>query len=400
MAAPRFHHDESAFKSFDTKAVHSGQPPEATSGAVMVPISLSTTFAQVAPGVHNGFDYSRSGNPTRQAFEACLASLEGAKFGLSFSSGLAATTTLTQLFGPGDQVVCSDDVYGGTNRYLNRVAVPAQGLVVSMVDLTNADVVASAITATTKLVWLETPSNPMLKLIDIAAVCKAAHAVNAVVVVDNTFASPYFQQPLSLGADVVLHSATKYLNGHSDVVMGVMMTNSEELHTRLKFLQNACGAVPSPFDCYLVMRSLKTLHLRMERSANSAMAIARMLEAHPAVSLVRYPGLASHPQHALAKTQMRGFGAMISFVIKGGLSSATAFFTALRVFVLAESLGGVESLTEHPAIMTHASVPPDQRARLGIDDGLIRLSVGVEGEADLIADLQRGLDAAAAVADK
>jgi cystathionine gamma-lyase len=389
-AKHKFKHDDSAFKGFATKAIHCGQPPEPTSGAVMVPISLSSTFAQVSPGQNTGFEYSRSGNPTRNAFEANVAACEQAKYGLAFSSGLGATTTILGLLKSGDHVILSDDVYGGTNRFINRVAAPSAGITCSMVDLTASDWEKS-ITPATRMVWLETPSNPMLKLIDIAAVCAVAHKHKIIVVTDNTFCSPYLQNPIPLGSDLVIHSVTKYINGHSDVVMGLVLVSDDELHTRLRFLQNAMGAVPSPFDCYLAMRSMKTLAVRMEQHQKNATAIARLLEKSDKVAKVIYPGLESHPQYALAKRQMRGPGGMITFVLKGGLNESRQFLENLRVFVCAESLGGVESLAEHPAIMTHASVPPDQRAKLGISDGLVRLSVGIEDTDDLLADITHAL---------
>jgi cystathionine beta-lyase/cystathionine gamma-synthase len=377
----------------DTLAVHAGQPPDPTSGAVMTPIVLASTFAQAEPGKHQGFEYSRSGNPTRNALEACLAAIEGAKHGFAFGSGLGASTTFLHLFEPGDHVLSGDDVYGGTFRLMDKVMKP-KGIASSFVDLASPEAIRAALRPETKLVWLETPSNPMLKIFDIAMVAEIAHAHGAKVIVDNTFATPILQSPLALGADAVLHSTTKYLNGHSDVVGGAIVTSDDAMAERLRFLQNAMGAVPSPFDCYLVLRGIKTLGVRVRAATTSAATIAQRLEAHAKVERVHYPGLSSHPGHAIATRQMRGYGAMISFVLKGGLEASRRFLSTLEIFACAESLGGVESLAEHPAIMTHASVPEAQRRVLGIDDGLVRLSVGVENLDDLWGDLARALDAA------
>eukprot|EP01027_Heterolobosea_sp_BB2_P025269 GEZU01038776.1.p1 GENE.GEZU01038776.1~~GEZU01038776.1.p1 ORF type:complete len:422 (-),score=159.06 GEZU01038776.1:109-1308(-) len=378
---------------FATRAIHAGQHPDPHTGAVMVPISLSTTFAQVSPGVAYpaGYEYSRSGNPTRQAFEDCIASLENAKYGLAFSSGLAATTTILHTLKPGDHVVSVDDVYGGTQRYFRRIA-SEYGITFTFVDFNDAKTFEASIQANTKMIWLETPTNPTLKISDISIVAEIAHRHNAVVVVDNTFMSPYFQNPLDLGADIVVHSVTKYLNGHSDVVMGALATNDDALYEKLKFFQNAIGTVPSPFDSFLAVRGLKTLPLRMQQHEKNATAVAKFLEAHPKVDKVLYPGLPSHPQHEIAKKQMRGFGGMITFFIKGGLPQAKTFLENLKVFALAESLGGVESLAEHPAIMTHASVPAEERKKLGINDTLIRLSVGCETTEDIVTDIANALD--------
>lgn len=380
----------------ETLAIHAGQSPDPTSGAVMTPIVLASTFAQDGPGKHKGFEYARTGNPTRNTLERCLAALEGADHGVCFSSGCAAMTTLLHTLRPGDHIVASDDVYGGSFRILDKVFRPL-GIETTQVDMTDVAAVEAAMTPATKMLWVETPTNPMLKLIDIAAVAAVGKAGGATVVVDNTFATPMLQRPLSLGADVVMHSTTKYLNGHSDVVGGVVMTSDAALAERLRFLQNAIGAIPGPFDCYLVLRGLKTLPVRMERHCKSAASIAAWLEAQPGVERVIYPGLASHPQKALADRQMAAPGGMISFVVAGGLPAASALLATVKVFVCAESLGGVESLIEHPAIMTHGSVPPEARAALGIDDGLIRISVGLEAEADLKADLEAALAAARAV---
>jgi cystathionine beta-lyase/cystathionine gamma-synthase len=377
----------------ETLAIHAGQSPDPTSGAVMPPIVLASTFAQDGPGIHKGFEYARTGNPTRQTLEHCLAALEGARHGIAFGSGCAAMTTLLHTLRPGDHVVACDDVYGGTFRILDKVMAPL-GIRTSWVDMTDPRAVAGALEPETKLVWIETPTNPMLKLVDIAAVAAIARGHGAKVVVDNTFATPMLQRPLELGADVVVHSTTKYLNGHSDVVGGVLLTSDDALADRLRFLQNAIGAVPSPFDCFLVLRGVKTLPVRMRGHVENAQAIARWLEAHPQVERVYYPGLPSHPQHALGMRQMSGPGGMISFVVRGGMVASRALLRAVRLFTCAESLGGVESLIELPAVMTHGSVPADARARLGITDGLIRLSVGLEARDDLIADLDAALAAA------
>ena len=380
--------------SIETLAIHAGQSPDPLSGAVMPPIVLASTFAQQSPGVHKGFEYSRTNNPTRQTLEACVAALEGGEHGMAFGSGCAASTTLFLTLSAGDHVVASDDVYGGTFRILDKVMKPL-GIETSWVDMTNPENVAAAMRPETKLVFVETPTNPMLKVVDIAAMVKIAHAGGAKVAVDNTFATPVLQRPLSMGADVVVHSMTKYLNGHSDVVGGIAVSSDAALVEKLRFLQNSVGAVPSPFDCFLVLRGLKTLAVRMKGHVESAQKIAAFLEARPEVERVYYPGLASHPQHALARKQMRGPGGMISFVVKGGLPAARRFLEKTELFTLAESLGGVESLIEHPAIMTHGSVPKAQREALGIVDGFIRLSVGLEGVDDLIADLTRALEATA-----
>jgi cystathionine beta-lyase/cystathionine gamma-synthase len=377
----------------ETLAIHAGQEPDPVHGGVMPNIVLSTTFAQPEPGHPLHFDYSRSGNPTRAALEACVAALEHGKHGLAFASGCAAATTLLHTLSPGDHVVCGDDVYGGTYRLFVRV-MAGFGIRTTFVDASDADKLAAAFEPKTKLCWLESPTNPLLKLADIQKASGVCRARGVPLVVDNTFASPILQQPLELGADIVLHSATKYLNGHSDVVGGALVLRDTALYERLKFLQNAMGAVPSPFDCYLVLRGLKTLPVRMERHSKTAAEIATRLQAHEWVERVHYPGLASHPQHALAREQMKAPGGMISLVVAGGEPAARRFLQALRWFALAESLGGVESLAEHPALMTHASIPKDVRAALGIGDGLVRLSVGLEHVEDLWADLEQALDAA------
>jgi len=359
---------------------------------VMIPISLSTTFAQKSPGVNSGYEYARTGNPTRDAFEACVAALENGKWGAAFASGLAATATISRLLQVGDEIICFDDVYGGTRRFFTRVGTP-MGLVTKYVDLSVTSSLEKALTEKTRMIWIETPTNPGLKLCDIQAICDIAHKRGKIIVaVDNTFMTPYFQRPLSLGADLVVHSVTKYLNGHSDVVMGVVVGNSDELRQQIKYLQNAMGAIPSPFDSFLAIRSLKTLHVRMERHQENAFVVARFLDGHPKVERVVYPGLSSHPQHDLARRQMSGFGGMITIWLKGGLQQSRLFLENVKLFACAESLGGVESLIEHPAIMTHASVPPEARAALGISDTMVRLSVGIEDVEDIVDDLRNALD--------
>ncbi len=379
---------------FGTLAIHAGQQPDPTTGAVMTPVYYTSTYAQEAPGVHKGFEYSRTHNLTRFALEANLAALEGGKHGLCFASGLAATSTVLQLFDSGAHVIACDDLYGGTFRLFDKV-YRRHGFDFTYVDpVAGAAAVEAALRPTTKLVWLETPTNPMLKLCDIAAIAEVCKRAGVLLAVDNTFMTPFNQRPLALGADIVVHSTTKYLNGHSDVIGGAIVVDTDELRGRLAFLQNAVGAVPSPMDSFLVMRGTKTLHVRMQRHEDNARAIADWLASHPQVEKVIYPGLDSHPQHALARKQQRGFGGMISFVLRGGLDESRRFLSTCRIFTLAESLGGVESLIEHPAIMTHASVPADRRAALGIADGFIRLSVGIEELDDLRDDLDRAFAAA------
>ncbi len=373
----------------DTIAIHAAQEPDPATGAIMPPIQLSTTFAQDTPGQHKGYEYARTGNPTRKTLERCAAALEGGAHGVAFASGCAATTTALQLLSPGDHVIACDDVYGGTFRILDRIFVPL-GIEVSWVDMTDPAAVSAALTERTRMIWVETPTNPLLKIVDIAALAALA-GPEVLLVVDNTFATPVLQRPLELGADLVVHSTTKYLNGHADVVGGLCLTRDDDLAERLSFLQNAVGAVPSPFDCYMVLRGLKTLPLRMRRHCELAAELAGWLEGHAAIERVYYPGLPSHPQHALASRQMSLPGGMISAVVRGGLSAAARMLERVELFVCAESLGGVESLIEHPASMTHASVPPQTRAQLGISDGLVRLSVGIEAAADLRADLDRAL---------
>jgi len=375
-----------------TKAIHAGQSPDPGTGAVMPPIYATSTYAQSSPGVHQGFEYSRTHNPTRFAWERGVAGLEGGSRGFAFASGMAATATLLELLDSGDHVIAMDDLYGGSFRLFERIRRRSAGLDFSFVDLTDPAAFEAAITPKTRLVWIETPTNPMLKIVDIRAITEIAHGHGLLVVVDNTFASPILQRPLELGADIVVHSATKYLNGHSDMVGGmVVVGDNAELAERMAFLQNSCGAVQGPFDSFLGLRGLKTLHLRMRAHCENAQALAEFLEGHPAVEQVIYPGLPSHPQHELARSQMSGFGGIISFTLRGGPEAAKRFCERTRIFTLAESLGGVESLVNHPAIMTHASVPPEKRQRLGITDSLVRLSVGVEDVDDLRADLDGAL---------
>ena len=382
---------------FGTLAIHAGQEPDPSTGAIMTPIFATSTYVQQSPGVHKGFEYSRSQNPTRFAYERCVAALESGSRGFAFASGLAATATILDTLDSGDHVIAADDMYGGTFRLFERVRKKSAGLSFSYIDLSDparlADRIREARTPRTRMIWIETPSNPMLKLIDLEKVAELGRSIGAVTVADNTFASPYVQRPLEFGFDVVMHSATKYLNGHSDVIGGVLVTGSSnhELADRLAFLQNATGAVPSPFDSFLVLRGLKTLHLRMREHCANALKVAEMLAAHPAVEKVIYPGLSSHPQHQLARKQMPNFGGMITMLLKGGIDESRRFLERCRVFALAESLGGVESLVENPAIMTHASVPKEQREQLGIKDNLVRLSVGVEDAGDLLDDLKQAL---------
>lgn len=377
--------------SFETRAIHAGQRPDPTTGAVNTPVYLTSTYVQSSPGVHTGYEYSRTGNPTRTALEANLAALEGADYGICFGSGCAATSALAHWMGAGAHMISCDDVYGGTYRLFTRVFNHCNRNF-SFVDLSgDPDALFEHIRPETKAVWIETPTNPLLKLNDIAALAERAHDRGLKVIVDNTFLSPYFQKPLDLGADIVLHSATKYLGGHSDVVLGAIVTRDKAIADELHFIQNSTGGVPGPMDSYLVLRGTKTLAVRMDRHAENAMKVAQFLEAHPAVEKVIYPGLESHPQHALAQRQMTGFGGMISFVVRGGLPAARQLLEKVDLFTLAESLGGVESLIEHPAIMTHASVPVAVRQSLGIDDGLIRISVGIENVNDQLSDLDRAL---------
>ena len=375
-----------------TLAIHGGQSPDPTTGAVMQPIYATSTYAQSSPGVHQGFEYSRTHNPTRFAYERCVATLERGSRGFAFASGLAATSTLLELLDSSDHVIAMDDVYGGSFRLFERVRRRSAGLDFSWVDLTDPAKFEAAITPKTKLVWIETPTNPLLKIVDIAAIAAIAKRHGLLVAVDNTFASPLLQRPLEHGADIVMHSATKFINGHSDIVGGLLVVgDNPELAEQLAFLQNSIGAVQGPFDSFLALRGLKTLHLRMRAHCDNALALAQWLQEQDAVTEVIYPGLASHPHHELAKRQMDGFGGMLAIRLKGGFEAAKRFCERLQLFTLAESLGGVESLANHPAVMTHASIPPARRAELGIGDELVRLSVGVEDLADLRADLAQAL---------
>jgi cystathionine beta-lyase/cystathionine gamma-synthase len=377
-------------RRFATRAIHVGQEPEPATGAVTVPIYQTSTYAQSAPGVHKGYDYSRTDNPTRTALQAALASLEEAKFGLAFSSGMGAATTAMLLFKQGDHVISSRDVYGGTYRLFKRV-LEQFGLTFSFVDTSDLEEIEGAMSKRTRLIWIESPTNPLLKITDIRNAAKIAHAHGALCLVDNTFASPFFQRPLSLGADLVLHSTTKYIGGHADVVGGAICLKDRPLYERLKYLQNAAGATPSPFDCFLTLRGIKTLALRMRGHEKNAMRIANFLKDHPRVRRVYYPGLPDHPGRDIASAQMDGFSGMLSFEVMGGIREARAVLQRLKLFKIAESLGGVESLAELPAIMTHASIPREERKKAGLDDGLIRLSVGVEDAEDLISDLTSAL---------
>ena len=377
---------------FATRSIHAGQRPDPTTGAIMTPIYATSTYVQESPGVHKGYEYSRSQNPTRMAFEACVADLEGGEAGYAFASGLAAMGTILELLDSGSHIVAMDDLYGGSYRLFENVRKRSAGLDFSFVDLSDTAAFEAAIRPETKMVWVETPTNPLLKLVDLAAIAEIAKRHGVICVCDNTFASPYTQRPLEHGFDIAVHSTTKYLNGHSDMVGGVaVLREGSLLKDQMGFLQNAVGAVAGPFDSFLALRGLKTLALRMQRHAENAMAIAEYLEAHAKVERVYYPGLPSHSQHALAKRQMDSYGGMVTAVLSGGLEVARRFLERCEIFALAESLGGVESLIEHPAIMTHASIPPEIRAELGISDGLVRLSVGVEDVDDLIAELDYAL---------
>lgn len=377
---------------FATRVVHAGQSPDPATGAVVTPIYATSTYVQSSPGVHQGFEYSRSQNPTRFAYERCVADLEGGDAGFAFASGLAATSTVLELLDTGDHLVALDDIYGGTRRLFEQVRRRSAGLTFSYSDLRDQAALEAVLTPKTRMIWVETPSNPLLKLVDLEMVVAVARSRGILTVADNTFATPWAQRPLDYGFDLVIHSATKYLNGHSDMIGGVAVCRGRELAERLGYLQNAIGGVAGPFDSFLALRGLKTLNLRMERHSANALQIAGWLEQHPKVERVIYPGLASHPQYQLARRQMNGrFGGMIGAVIRGSLDEVTQFLSRCRLFTLAESLGGVESLIEHPALMTHASVPPEVRRQLGFDDGLVRLSVGIEAVEDLIADLERAL---------
>ena len=376
---------------FGTKAIHAGIEPDPTTGAIMTPIYQTSTYVQESPGKHKGYEYARTQNPTRDVLQNNLAALENGKHGICFSSGLGATDAILKLFKPGDEIIASSDLYGGTYRIMVRV-FQSFGLTFKFISLDDPANLEAALTPATKMVWIETPTNPLLRIVDITAIAQITNANAIQLVVDNTFASPYLQNPLDLGADIVMHSVTKYLGGHSDTVMGAIITNNDETAQQLKFIQNACGAVPGPQDCFLVLRGIKTLHVRMQRHCENAMKIARFLNEHPKVSQVYYPGLESHPGHDLAKHQMRDFGGMVSFTLHGdSLPEAVKVMESFEVFSLGESLGGVESLCTHPASMTHASIPKEEREKNGLKDTLIRLSVGIEDVEDLIDDLRQAI---------
>ena len=381
-------------QGFETRAIHAGQKADPSTGAVMMPIYTSSTFKQESPGVHKGYDYSRSGNPTRNAFEECMASLEEGIKGYGFSSGVAAISACVELLEPGDHVIAMDDLYGGTVRLFNEIKTKSQGISVSYVDMTDFKSVEDALTEKTKMIFVETPTNPLLKIADLEKIAKFARENNILSVCDNTFASSYIQKPLNHGIDIVLHSATKYLGGHSDLIAGVLVVGKDdsELIKKLSNIHNSLGPITSTFDSYLILRSLKTLSLRMERHSKNALTLAKELTEHKKIDNVIYPGLESHPQHELAKKQMNGFGGIISIELSGGLNASKTFLERTKIFTLAESLGGVESLIEHPALMTHASVPENIRKEIGISDGLIRLSVGIESIEDLIDDLNQALN--------
>ena len=379
---------------FSTRAIHAGQEPDATTGAVMTPIYATSTFAQQSPGVHKGYDYSRSGNPTRTALETCMASLENGQWGYAFSSGLAAENAILEILDAGSHIIAMNDMYGGTFRLFDKVKKHSAALEVSYIDLNNEAQLEDSVKDNTRLIWVETPTNPMLTIVDLQKVSAFSKKHNLITVCDNTFASPVLQDPFSLGIDVVVHSATKYLNGHSDIIAGIVVVHkNEQLAQKIKFVQNATGAVLSPFDSFLLLRGLKTLQLRMEKHCENAFQLAEFLENHPKVEKVIYPGLKSFPQHELARQQMKGFGGMITFLLNGGLEESRRFLENTKIFALAESLGGIESLIEHPAIMTHASIPKEIREELGVADNLIRVSVGLEDIEDLIADMEEALAA-------
>jgi cystathionine gamma-lyase len=380
-------------QGFETRAIHAGQEPDPTTGAIMTPIYTSSTYVQESPGVHKGYDYSRSINPTRKALEACIADLEGSNFGYAFASGMSASATVLEILSSGDHVIAMDDLYGGTYRLFENVRKRSAGLDFTFCDLSNVKALEASLKPNTKMIWIETPTNPLLKIADLKAIASFAKHNNLIAVCDNTFCSPFVQNPLEFGFDIVVHSATKYLNGHSDLIGGVVVCSDDktELAEQLLYLQNAVGSIMNPFDSFLLLRSLKTLPVRMERHCSNAIQIANFLESHNSIQRVIYPGLESHPQHEIAKEQMNGFGGMISVEIKGGLEGAKKFLERTEIFSLAESLGGVESLIEHPAIMTHASIPPEVREEIGISDGLVRLSVGIEALEDLTDDLEKAL---------
>ena len=380
-------------QGFETRAIHAGQEPDPTTGAIMTPIYTSSTYVQESPGVHKGYDYSRSINPTRKALEACIADLEGSNFGYAFASGMSASATVLEILSSGDHVIAMDDLYGGTYRLFENVRKRSAGLDFTFCDLSDGKALEASLKPNTKMIWIETPTNPLLKIADLKAISSFAKNNNLIAVCDNTFCSPFVQNPLEFGFDIVVHSATKYLNGHSDLIGGVVVCSDDktELAEQLLYLQNAVGSIMNPFDSFLLLRSLKTLPVRMERHCSNAIQIANFLESHNSIQRVIYPGLESHPQHEIAKEQMNGFGGMISVEIKGGLEGAKKFLERTEIFSLAESLGGVESLIEHPAIMTHASIPPEVREEIGISDGLVRLSVGIEALEDLTDDLEKAL---------
>ena len=380
-------------QGFETRAIHAGQEPDPTTGAIMTPIYTSSTYVQESPGVHKGYDYSRSTNPTRKALEACIADLEGSNFGYAFASGMSASATVLEILSSGDHVIAMDDLYGGTYRLFENVRKRSAGLDFTFCDLSDGKALEASLKPNTKMIWIETPTNPLLKIADLKAISSFAKDNNLIAVCDNTFCSPFVQNPLEFGFDIVVHSATKYLNGHSDLIGGVVVCSDDktELAEQLLYLQNAVGSIMNPFDSFLLLRSLKTLPVRMERHCSNAIQIANFLESHNSIQRVIYPGLESHPQHEIAKEQMNGFGGMISVEIKGGLEGAKKFLERTEIFSLAESLGGVESLIEHPAIMTHASIPPEVREEIGISDGLVRLSVGIEALEDLTEDLEKAL---------
>ncbi|WP_138479589.1 cystathionine gamma-synthase [Dyadobacter bucti] len=376
---------------FGTKAIHAGVSPDPTTGAIMTPIYQTSTYVQESPGKHKGYEYSRTHNPTRTALQNALAALENGKHGICYASGLAATDAVLKLYRPGDEIIATNDIYGGSYRIMKRIFEPL-GLVFHFVDMSEINHIKEVISEKTKMIWIETPTNPLLKIIDIEEITALCREKKIASVVDNTFASPYLQNPLDMGADIVMHSVTKYLGGHSDTVMGALITNDDTLAANLAFIQNASGAVPGPQDCFLVLRGIKTLHIRMQRHCENAMIVASWLEKHPKVNKVYYPGLPSNPGHALARRQMRGFGGMLSFELKGDVyEEAVRTMERLRVFSLGESLGGVESLCTHPASMTHASIPKEERIKVGLKDTLIRLSVGIEDAEDLIADLEQAI---------
>ena len=380
-------------QGFETRAIHAGQEPDPTTGAIMTPIYTSSTYVQESPGVHKGYDYSRSINPTRKALEACIADLEGSNFGYAFASGMSASATVLEILSSGDHVIAMDDLYGGTYRLFENVRKRSAGLDFTFCDLSDVKALEASLKPNTKMIWIETPTNPLLKIADLKAIASFAKHNNLIAVCDNTFCSPFVQNPLEFGFDIVVHSATKYLNGHSDLIGGVVVCSDDktELAEQLLYLQNAVGSIMNPFDSFLLLRSLKTLPVRMERHCSNAIQIANFLESHNSIQRVIYPGLESHPQHEIAREQMNGFGGMISVEIKGGLEGAKKFLERTEIFSLAESLGGVESLIEHPAIMTHASIPPEVREEIGISDGLVRLSVGIEALEDLTDDLEKAL---------